>query len=129
MLIGYICAHYDRVFLIFFVSETSIEKNRSFFGIVITFQVQFRLGPLVSFGLFSHSETDTRRINLYKKDPTSDRAAIRRWDFGAGIMIGYETKCNLQFNFNFQLGFRNMFDASYENVELFSVGVGVGYRF
>jgi len=89
------------------------------------------MGPLVSFGLFSHNETETRRINLYKKDPTGDRPTIRRWNFGAGIIIGYETKCNLQFNFNYQLGFRNMFDESFQNVELFSqlISLGVGYRF
>ena len=37
--------------------------------------------------------------------------------------------CNI--NINYQLGFRNMFDESFENVELFTqlVSWGVGYRF
>jgi len=124
-------------------NETTAETaNYHYFGIELPLyalvqadidnrKLYFGLGPLVSFGLFSHNETETRRINLYKKDPTGDRPTIRRWNFGAGFIIGYETKNRLQFNFNFQMGLRNMFDASYENVELFSglVSLGVGYRF
>ena len=130
--------------------RTSKMKNKTtgetadyrYFGIVLPLysmlqadidnrKLYFGLGPLVSFGLFSHNETETRRINLYKKDIDSGRTAVRRWDFGAGIIIGYETKCNLQLNFNYQLGFRNMFDESFQNVELFSqlISWGVGYRF
>jgi hypothetical protein len=101
--------------------QADIDNRKLYFG----------LGPLVSFGLFSHNETDTRRINLYKKDTASGRAAVRRWDFGIGFIIGYEMECNLQINFNFQMGLRNMLDDSFENVTMISglVSLGVGYRF
>jgi len=101
--------------------QADIDNRKLYFG----------LGPLVSFGLFSHNETETRRINLYKKDIVSGRTAVRRWDFGVGIIIGYETKCNLQININYQLGFRNLLDTNLEKVEMFTqlVSLGVGYRF
>ena len=56
---------------------------------------------------------------------------MRRWDFGASFVIGYETKYNMQFNFNCHLGFRNLIDEDFENAEMFSqlISLGVGYRF
>ncbi|MDR2145096.1 MAG: PorT family protein [Tannerella sp.] len=89
------------------------------------------VGSFASVGFFSRYEAADRMIDLYKKDRTNGKTMMYRWDFGAGFIIGYELKCHLQFNFNYQLGFRNMFDESFGNVWMSSnlIGLGVGYRF
>jgi len=106
---------------VYFMMQADIDDRKLYLG----------MGPFASFGLFSLYETETRRINLYKKDIASGRTSVRRWDFGAGIIIGYETKCNLQININYQLGLRNLLDTSLEKVEMFTqlVSFGIGYRF
>ena len=89
------------------------------------------LGPFASVGLYSRSHSNDRSINLYQKDPTYNKTPIHRWNFGAAFIIGYELKCRLQFNFNYQLGFRNMSGDVFENVDMISQAVclGAGYRF
>ena len=89
------------------------------------------LGPFASVGLYSRLHSTDRSINLYQKDPIYNQTPIYRWNFGAAFIIGYELKCRLQFNFNYQMGLRNMSSDAFENVDLISqmVGFGVGYRF
>ena len=106
---------------VYFLMQADFDDRKLYLG----------MGPFASFGLFSQYKSGTRTINPYKKDPTGDRARINRWDFGVGFIIGYELKCNLQFNFNYQLGLRNLLDTGLEKVEMFTqlVSLGVGYRF
>ena len=89
------------------------------------------LGPFVSFGLQSHYRYGNCNINLYRKDPVNSKSPVRRWDFGVGFLIGYELKCRLQFNFNYQLGLRNIAGDVFENTGMISqlVSLGTGYRF
>jgi hypothetical protein len=89
------------------------------------------LGPFVSVGLHSRYKSAIRDINLYEKEQNTDKATIHRFDFGVGFIIGYELKCNIQINASFQLGFRNLLGANYENVEMISTlfSFGAGYRF
>ena len=89
------------------------------------------LGPFASVGLCSHSHSNDRCINHYRKDPANNKSPVRRFDFGVGFMIGYELKYRMQFNFNYQLGFRNMLGDVFENVDMISqmFSLGVGYRF
>jgi len=89
------------------------------------------IGPFASFGLFSRYESAQRCIDLYQKDPISDKELMYRWDCGVGLFIGYELRCRLQFNFNYHLGVRNVFSNGFENVTMISQlnCLGVGYRF
>ena len=101
--------------------QANIEERKLFFG----------MGPFASFGLSSRYKSENRTVDPYKKDLTNGKTMMYRWNFGAGSIIGYELECNLQINVNFQLGFRNLFDAGSEKVEMFSflVSLGMGYRF
>ena len=85
------------------------------------------MGPFASFGLYSRYTSGIHSINPYQKE----RSTMRRWDFGAGFIAGYELECKLQFNFNFQLGFRNLVGDGFENADMIStlISLGVGYRF
>jgi hypothetical protein len=120
--------------------STGETGNYSYFGIELPVyylmqadldnQIMYiGLGPFVSFGLNSRMKSDQqqRHFDLYKEDPTM----MRRWDFGVGFNIGYELKSRLQFNFNYQLGLRNIVGDGFENVEMISqlIGLGAGYRF
>jgi hypothetical protein len=91
----------------------------------------FGIGAFASFGCFSRYQTDTRHINPYKEGRSGNQPVIRRWDFGAVLIIGYELPCRLQFNLNWQMGLHNMVNNGFENVEMISalVGISVGYLF
>jgi hypothetical protein len=93
--------------------------------------VYFGVGAFASFGLQSRYKSNTQSIDLYKKDQSGDKSILHRWDFGIGFIIGYEMKCRLQINFNYQMGFRNLVDDGFENVNMISAlgSLGVGYRF
>jgi hypothetical protein len=88
------------------------------------------IGPFASLGLYSRYKSEICCINLYENKQNTGKPTIRRFDFGAGFILGYELKCSIQFNFNFKLGFRNLLDTNYENGEMISrmVSFGVGYR-
>ena len=80
-------------------------------------------GGFVSVGLYSNCHN----INLYRKS----ELAMRRWDFGTAVTIGYEMKNRLQFNINSKIGLRNLVSNGFDNKNMLSlmVGLGVGYRF
>jgi len=122
--------------------DTGETADYSYFGIEIPVYSMLQaeidnqiiyvgLGPFASVGICSRSRSNDRSINLYQKDPTYNKTPIHRWNFGAAFIIGYELQCRLQFNFNYQLGFRNMAGEVFENVDMISqmFGLGVGYRF
>jgi len=106
---------------VYFMMQAEIDDQTLYLGI----------GPFASFGLSSYYQSPFRRIELYEEDPVSGKATMRRWDYGVGFIIGYEMKCRLQFNFNYQMGFRNMVGDGFENIDMISqlVSLGVGYRF
>jgi hypothetical protein len=106
---------------VYFIHQGEIDRQSFYFG----------GGAFASYGLFSHYKSDVRRINPYKKDKTGSKPMMNRWDYGAAFIIGFETKCNLQINFNYQIGFNNLFDKSFEDIAMDAVlvGLGVGYRF
>ena len=89
------------------------------------------MGSHISYGLQSRFKSVHQNINPYKKDPLSEKAMMRRWDYGVGFIFGYEMKNGVQFNFNSLLGFRNLAIDELDNAQMvsFSVGLGVGYRF
>jgi hypothetical protein len=91
----------------------------------------FGIGAFASFGMFCRNKTADRSINPYKKDQIGDKSILHRWDFGVGFIIGYEMKCRLQINFNYQMGVRNLVDDGFENVNMISAlgSLGVGHRF
>ena len=123
--------------------QTTGEKgDYSYFGIELplfsTIQAEIDnqiiylgLGPFASYGMFSRYLSDNQNYNLYKKNQSGDKSIMHRWDFGVGFIVGFELKCRLQFNLNYQMGVRNLVDEGFEGVNMISqlVSFGVGYRF
>ena len=106
---------------VYFLMQADIDNQSLYLG----------MGPFASYGMSGYYKSNNQRIDLYSENPINGKAKMRRWDFGAGFITGYELKCRLQFNLNFQIGFRNMIKNGFESDELMSVllGLGVGYRF
>jgi len=106
---------------VYFIQQGELDNGSFFAG----------AGPFASFGLSNRYNSTHRRVDLYKNDQTDDNTIMKRWDFGVGIIIGYEMISGLQFNFSYQMGFRNLMSNGFENINMNSqlVGLGVGYRF
>ncbi|MCL2041892.1 MAG: PorT family protein [Bacteroidales bacterium] len=92
-------------------------------------QVLLGAGPYVGLGLDAIQSPDN--VDLYKKDKTTDKAAMHRWDFGLGVMVGYEFGIGISINAGYQAGLINTLSAEKEDrtMKNQTVSLGVGYRF
>ena len=84
------------------------------------------LGPYVGFGIDArYKASGTDDIKLY------DDSAMQRWDFGAGILLGYEFSNNLQINAGYKIGFINALDAGKDNASMLNqtISLGLAFRF
>ncbi len=56
---------------------------------------------------------------------------MERFDFGAGVMLGYEFSNGVQINAAYKIGFLNMVGFASSNVGMRNetISLGVGYRF
>ena len=101
--------------------QADIEQNMLYLG----------FGPFASAGLFSRLESGGRKTDPYKKNETDSDAMMHRWNFGVGFIVGYELGLGLQFNINYQLGFRNVLDTNSGNASMIPqlMELGIGYRF
>jgi hypothetical protein len=86
-------------------------------------------GPFVNLGL--DAKQSPGNIDLYKKDNTIGKSIMQRWDFGPGIMVGYELKNGIAINANYQIGLINALSAEKDNMSLKNqmVSLGIGYKF
>ena len=86
-------------------------------------------GPFVSFGLDAKQDPDN--VDLYRKDETSGKSIMQRWDFGLGAIAGYEFKNGISINVGYQAGLINMLSAEKDNSTMKNqtVGLGIGYKF
>lgn len=87
------------------------------------------VGPYVGFGFDAkYKEGD---IDLYEKSKTTDKAYLNRWDFGAGIMLGYEFDSGWTINASYKMGFLDMLDEMKDDATMRNqtLSLGVGYKF
>lgn len=85
------------------------------------------VGPYVGLGFDAkYKDAD---VDLYKK--VNDEAAMNRWDFGLGLLVGYEFHNGIQINAGYQLGLIDQLDANKDDASMRTqtVSLGVGYRF
>jgi len=85
------------------------------------------VGPYVGLGFTANmKDADS---DLYEK--VNDGAAMNRWDFGIGAMIGYEFGNGIQINAGYQIGLIDQLDAGKDNATMLNQGIslGIGYRF
>jgi hypothetical protein len=103
------------------VYQTNLKKGKGFLGV----------GPYLGFGIDARYKADgTDNLNLYKKYG-GNKSAMQRWDFGAGIMLGYEFSSRLQITATYKIGFIDALNAGKDNATLLpqTVSLGLGYRF
>ena len=87
-------------------------------------------GPYVSFGI--DAKQDPGNINLYRKDNTTGKAMMHRWDFGIGTMLGFEFNNGISLNAGcYQGGLINVLSAEKHNRSMKhqTVNFGIGYKF
>lgn len=85
------------------------------------------VGPFVGLGFDArYKDAD---LDLYKE--VLDKTPMNRWNFGLGMMLGYEFNNKVQLNAGYQLGLVNQLDALKDDAKMRTqtVSVGVGYRF
>lgn len=82
------------------------------------------VGPYVGFGFSAKEKLSGNKINLYKDK------IMKRFDFGAGALVGYEFSNKMQINAGYKMGFvdlnKTKGDTKTRNHEL---SLGIGYRF
>lgn len=94
------------------------------------------IGPFVGLGF--DARLDDLDIDLYKE--VAGKTPMNRWDFGLGLLLGYEFNSGLQLNAGYQFGLVNQADelTALKNVisgsddakmRTQTVNVGIGYRF
>jgi hypothetical protein len=84
-------------------------------------------GPYLGLGFSNKSYPGD--LDLYEE--FGGESVMRRWDFGAGALVGYEFACRVQVNAGYKIGFLDMMDAGRDNASMntSTLSVGVGYRF
>ncbi|UCJ06555.1 PorT family protein [Chitinophaga pendula] len=92
------------------------------------------VGPYIAYGLGGkHEGNFAGLVNVERKafDDEAGAAKLKRFDAGAGLVVGYELKGGLNFGLNADLGLVNAYDNTdngrrWKNT---SFGVSVGYKF
>jgi len=87
-------------------------------------------GPYVGFGI--DAKQDPGNVNLYRKDKTTGKTIMHRWDFGIGTMLGFELNNGISINAGcYQGGLINVLSAEKHNKSMKNqvVNFGIGYKF
>ena len=86
-------------------------------------------GPYVGLGF--DATQSPGNVDLYKKDKTTDKAAMHRWDFGLGVMVAYEFGVGISVHAGYQAVLINTLSAEKDKMTMRNqtVSLGVGYRF
>lgn len=94
------------------------------------------IGPFVGLGF--DATLDDLDIDLYKK--SADKTPMKRWDFGLGLLLGYEFDNGIQVNAGYQIGLVNQVDdlsglkdvisgTDDAKMKTQTVNLGIGFRF
>jgi hypothetical protein len=89
-------------------------------------------GPYLACGINAQRRvTGGETVDLYQKDAMTGDAAMRRWDFGAGIFAGYEWRSGFTITSGYQLGFLDMLDAGRKTADMTNqtLYVGIEWKF
>ncbi len=115
--------------------STKLKTDYQYFGLQLPVYAlgQFNLGsgkfyagagPYIRYGFSAKQKLDGNKIDLYKDK------IMKRFDFGAGVLVGYEFSNKIQINAGYKMGFADLNkakgDAETRNHEL---SLGIGYRF
>ena len=116
----------------------SIERDFQYFGVEMPLYLAIQtgnffvnVGPYVGVGIDArYKEGSGFPVYELYKEHDGQKAAMQRWDFGAGAMFGYEFGNGLQIKAGYKIGFVNALNDSDKASMLNStISVGLGYRF
>ncbi len=87
------------------------------------------VGPYAEYGLWARSKQGIVETNLYK-EYDSEEAALKRFNAGAAVTVGYEFNFGLQVNVSYKIGVLNSLNKSAGDAAMrpSMVSVGIGYR-
>jgi opacity protein-like surface antigen len=104
---------------IYFMGKLNLGNGRGYAGI----------GPYVGLGFDAKYKNGD--IDLYKKNKITDNSIMNRWDFGAGVILGYEFNNGFLINAGYQIGITDLLDANKKNATMRNqtVNLGIGYKF
>lgn len=115
--------------------STKAKSDYQYFGLQLPVYAlgQFNLGtgkfyagagPYIGYGLSAKQKLSGDKINLYKEK------AMKRFDFGAGALVGYEFSNKIQINAGYKMGFVDLNKAKEgSKIRNHELSLGVGYRF
>ncbi|HBG41588.1 MAG TPA: hypothetical protein DDZ96_09235 [Porphyromonadaceae bacterium] len=91
------------------------------------------VGPYVGLGFDARYKSDNDNaedLKLYK-EYDNKKSALQRFDFGAGIMIGYEFEAGIQINAGYKIGVIDALNAGKDDATMLpqTISLGLGYRF
>ena len=104
------------------VYQMNIKNGKGFIGV----------GPYLGLGIDARYKGTggEKDFELYK-EYDGQKSAMQRWDFGAGLMLGYELSSRLQIQASYKIGFIDALNAGKDNASMLNqtISVGLGYRF
>jgi len=107
---------------VYAVGQTTIGNGKGFIGV----------GPYLGLGIDARYKGTggAKDLELYK-EYNGQKSAMQRWDFGAGMMLGYEFGNGLQVLASYKIGFIDALNAGKDNATMLNqtVSLGLGYRF
>jgi len=102
--------------------QTNLQTGKCFFG----------AGPYLGFGINALYKSDylTEDLDLYK-EYDGQKSVMNRFDFGIGVILGYEFSNRLQIAATWKMGVINLENANKDNTSMRNntFSLGLGYRF
>ena len=88
-------------------------------------------GSYIGFGFDAQYKAEGKDdVNLYR-EYLDQKSEMQRWDFGAGVMLGYRFDSDLQIRATYKTGFINALNANKNNAgmlnQCFSVGLASSF--
>ena len=107
---------------IYAVGQFAIGSGKGFVGV----------GPYVGFGIDARYKADgADDLKLYEEIGNSGESMMKRFDMGAGLIVGYEFSQKLQITAGYKVGFIDALDAGKDNATMLNqtISLSLGYRF
>ena len=104
------------------VAQIDMSGNKGFIG----------LGPYVGFGIDARYKADGMNdVKLFDEIGNTGKSTMQRWDFGAGVMLGYEFWNRIGINAGYKIGFLNALDTGSNSAKMLNqtISLGLSYRF
>ncbi|MFV0554757.1 MAG: porin family protein [Mangrovibacterium sp.] len=104
---------------IYAVEKFNMGSGKGFVGI----------GPYVGLGIDARYKADgSDDVKLYKEYNGND-SAMQRWDFGLGMMVGYEFSSRLQITASYKYGLVDAMNAGKDDASMFPNAISLGLAF